>query len=360
VLTPELSLAWSFDPAPWFQAFLNVAVSRDFVLASIPGEPRPSEDVELEGKEAYVRLGSLAEGPSVQVGRQRFEDEREWLYDEELDAIRLRYGHGALAIELSVSRDGLVQKDLLGRKENEEINNYIVMVTTRFPREIELEGYVIVRDDQAPGGGRPAFLGLRSRGEPVADLDYWFDLAFVAGREGSSQLRGWAVDLGVTYELQVGPRPSLTLGVAFGSGDRHPDDGHDGNFRQTGLQENEGDFGGTASFRYYGEVLDPELSNLAILTAGVGIRPTETFSVDLVYHYYLQHRASSTLRSAAIDAEPSGRSRQLGHGLDLIVGLVEILDRIDVKAILGYFFPGRAFPGGDGSWIAAAELQFRF
>lgn len=115
LLTPELSLALSFDPDPRFQAFLNVAVSRESVLKIEADQSKPSEDVALELKEAFIWLRSLPGGLSLQLGRQRFEDERQWLYDEELDAVRLRFEHGALAVELSVSRDGLVRKDLLAR-----------------------------------------------------------------------------------------------------------------------------------------------------------------------------------------------------------------------------------------------------
>lgn len=320
-----------------------------------------SEDVALEVREAFLRFGGLPGGLSLQIGRQRFEDERNWLYDEELDAVRLRYGRGTLAVELSASRNGLVRKDVLGPKEKERINNYVLHATSRLPRSIELEGYAIVRDDRAADRRRPVFLGVRSRGEPVEDLDYWLEVAYVGGRDGPNRIRGWGVDLGATHELQVGPRPALTLGFAFGSGDRGPDDGRDGSFRQTGLQDNEADFGGATSFKYYGEVLDPELSNLAIFTVGIGVRPSQKFSLDLVYHYYLQHRASNALRDAAIDAEPSGRSRRLGSEVDFIVGLAEIFDRVDVKAVLGYFIPGAAFPRGtDGAWLAAAEVQFRF
>lgn len=361
LLTPELSLAWSFDPAPTFQAFLNVALSREFVLAEGVDGAGTNEDIALEVKEAFLRAGPLPGGLSIQIGRQRFEDEREWLYDEELDAVRLRYGRGALAVELSASRNGLVRKDVLSAAERERINNYVLLASYRLPREIELEGYAIVRDDRAADRRRPVFLGVRSRGEPVQDLDYWLELGYVGGRDGPNRIRGWGTDLGLTYELQAGPRPALTLGLAFGSGDGDPDDGLDRSFRQTGLQENEADFGGAASFQYYGEVLDPELSNLAIFTAGIGVRPSERFSLDLVYHYYLQHRASNALRNAGIHAEPSGRSRRLGGEVDFIVALVEIFNRVDVKAALGYFVPGAAYPGGtDEAWVVNAEVQFRF
>jgi alginate production protein len=359
-LSPELSLALSFDPAPAFQAYLNVALSRDFVWVG-GGQAGSSEDVALELKEAYLAFRRLPLGFSLQVGRQRFEDEREWLYDAELDAVRLRYARGRFAVELSASRGGLVKKDLLATTEEDRVDNYILQASYALPGSIELEGYVIVRDDRSVDRGRPVFVGLRSRGEPVADLDYWLELAYAGGRDGPKRIGGWGVDLGVTYELQRGPRPALTLGFAYGSGDRTPDDRYDRSFRQTGLQENEGDFGGSASFQYYGEVLNPELSNLLIFTVGLGIRPTEQFSLDLVYHYYMQDRAARMLRNAGIRAEPSGRSRELGSEVDFIVGLTELLDRVEFKAAVGYFIPGAAFPGRtDGAWAVGIEVQFRF
>ncbi|HEX2502065.1 MAG TPA: alginate export family protein [Methylomirabilota bacterium] len=361
VLEPELSLALSFDPDPRFQAFLNVAVTRLSVLKIEADQSKPSEDVTVELKEAFVWLRSLPGGFSLQVGRQRFEDERQWLYDEELDAVRLRFEHAALAIELSASRDGLVRKDLFSStQQRERINNYMLLASYRLPRDTTLEAYAIVRDDQ-DADRRPVFAGLRARGEPIEDLDYWLELAYAGGREGSKRIRGWGVDLGATYEFQVGPKPALTLGFAFGSGDKNPDDDTDESFRQTGLQDNEGDFGGATDFKYYGEVLDPELSNLGIITAGLGIRPSDKFSVDLVYHYYFQHRAAPTLRNAGIDAEPSGRSRRLGSGIDLVFGLQEIWDHVDARFGVGYFLPGAAFPGSvGGAWVVGVEVQFRF
>jgi len=338
-----------------------VALSREFALAAGVDGAGENDGIALEVKEAFVWVRQLPGGLSIQIGRQRFEDERQWLYDEELDAVRLRYGRGALALELSASRNGLVRKDVFRDVERDRINNYVLHASYRFPREIELEGYAIVRDDRDADRRRPVFLGLASRGEPVEDLDYWLQLGYAGGRDGPNRIRGWGVDLGATYELQVGPRPALTLGFAFGSGDRDPDDGTDRNFRQTGLQENEGDFGGAADFKHYGEVLDPELSNLVIFTAGIGIRPSDKFSLDLVYHYYLQHRASTVLRGAAIDAEPSGLSRRLGSEVNLIVGLEDLWNRVDARAVLGCFMPGAAFPGGsDGAWVVGVEVQFRF
>ena len=110
LLTPELELAWSFDPVPAFQGFLNVALARPFVIMDSAGTVRRSlEEVTVEVKEAYVRAGRLTGGPSVQIGRQRFDDERKWLYDEDLDAVRLRWVAETFAVELSASRNNLVR-----------------------------------------------------------------------------------------------------------------------------------------------------------------------------------------------------------------------------------------------------------
>ncbi len=361
LLMPELSLALSFDPDPRFQAFLNVALSRDIVLREGVTGSRPSEDVVLEVKEAFLRVRSLPGALSVQLGRQRFEDEREWLYDEELDAVRIRYDRGPLAVEFSASRNGLVRKDVLRAAKRDRINNYVLHASYRLREDLTLEAYAIARDDRGADRQRPVFLGMRSRGEPIEDLDSWLELGYVGGRDGSNRIRGWGVDLGATYELQVPWKPALTVGLAFGSGDQDPDDGIDRSFRQTGLQDNEADFGGAASFKYYGEVLDPELSNLAVFTAGIGVRPSDKFSLDLVYHYYLQHRTSEAIRGTGIDAEPSGRSRRLGSGVDFVVGLQEIGNRVDGKLVLGYFLPGAALPERTGgAWVVRTEVQFRF
>ena len=43
------------------------------------------------------------------------------------------------------------------------------------------------------------------------------------------------------------------------------------------MQRNRGKFNGVVSFRYYGEVLDPELTNLRILTLGIGLPQVPQF-----------------------------------------------------------------------------------
>src|SRR2546427_792905 len=97
-------------------------------------------------------------------------------------------------------------------------------------------------------------------------------------------------------------------------------DGADGTFRQSGLQRNRGSLNGVVSFHYYGEVLDPELTNLRIQSLGAGLRPGRPLSLDLLFHRYRQDVPSRRLENTELDAKPSGLDPHLGSEWDLVVG----------------------------------------
>ncbi|WP_342779194.1 alginate export family protein [Denitrobaculum tricleocarpae] len=356
-LEPELEVALSYDPAPWFRAFANLDLKRQFPIEEPDG--RASQKTRLRVKEAYVTFREVLQGVSATVGRQEFKDEREWLFDEDLDAARLFYRNSNFGLEVSVSREELLDKDILNEESVDHINNYFLVGRYALGEDSELTPFFLVRDDRTSSDEDLVFLGMSSTGELTSDIDYWAQFAHVRGSEDGADIRGYGFDVGATYTLDVDFEPSLTLGAAFGSGDSDPDN-KDRNFRQTGLQDNNDRFNGVTSFKYYGEVLDPELSNLFILTAGVGVRPTKRSSIDLVYHHYRQHQASDDLRDVSIDEDPDGRERSLGNGLDLIVGYREIED-VSAEAVFGLFDPGAAFSSdADTAYFIGFEVEFSF
>ena len=357
LLTPELQLALSFDPGPRVQIFVNLELSQEFALAA----PQPEERRLSVGlKEAFLLVKDLAPGGlALQVGRQPFKDDREWLYDEDLDAVRAFWHPAGLELQLSVSRLGLFRTELLDHDSTGQTNNYLVYGRYRLGTAVAPAAYVFVRDDRSPPRERPVFVGLQAGGALGEALTYWLELAHVRGRDGSRSIRGWGVDAGVTYTVDFPLRPSMTAAYAVGSGDSNPDGRIDRAFRQTGLQENEARWAGVTRFKYYGELLDPELSNLAIITVGLGLRPTRQSSVDLVYHEYRQQTASTQLRGAALAADPSGLSPRLGSELDLVVGY-DGVKGLEVKGVLSYFIPGQAFPQADGSVFASVKLEWQW
>ena len=137
---------------------------------------------------------------------------------------------------------------------------------------------MLYRDDRDESEADLTWVGVRSVGELLDDLEYWVEAAAVRGADGRRDVRGHGFDTGATWAFEdVAMEPSVTLAFARGSGDRNRRDGVDRDFRQTGLQDNTARFNGVTSFAYYGETLDPELSNLNVFTIGVGLhfrRPT--------------------------------------------------------------------------------------
>ena len=377
ILNPELSIAFFYKPSQNIHMFLNLGLGEEIKFQE--GGNTTDVSAQLLISQAYLsmkkempgNLFSLFQQPdregdtsilALQIGRQRLKDEREWLFDEEMDAVRFSWGVRNALFELSAIRKGLFDGDLLGKEEDERIHNYhLVYKRYALERRITMAAYGLIRDNKMPGGRNPLFLGLHSSGEVLNDLDYWLEIARESGKDGSMKIRGIGLDLGSSYQFDYPLKPSIALGFAFGSGDADPNDSIDRRFRQSGLEDNQGKFHGVTGFKYYGELTDPELSNLLIFTGGLGIRPTRRSSIDLVFHEYLQDKVSTKLKGWDIDAKPAGLSRRLGREIDLITGYREIRD-LDAKLILGYFIAEDAFPqdAQQNSFLVNAEIRWSF
>lgn len=298
----------------------------------------------------------LVKGLDVQVGRQDFDEYREWLYDADLDAVRLFYTSLPIVIEGSV---GTVLYD--APDADEDVVDYVLYGSYVTSKNGQISAYVIDRENwNTPD--RRINLGLRGREEPLHDLEGWFEAALSRGELDGDRLNGWAFDAGATYVIEDSPvEPSFTAGFAVGSGDRDTEDGENGNFRQTGLQDNNSRWNGVTSFRYYGEVLEPELSNMRITTLGVGIRPTPRSSVDLVHHYVWQDEtAVALLRPLSnLRQNTNGEHGVLGHEIDLVVGVKEI-ENVKIEVLVGTFMPGNAFNSRDPAYLLQVQVDFRF
>lgn len=323
------------------------------------GEGLILEESKIRLRRAYLLWsGFPIASADLQIGRQRFSDSREWLYDENLDAVRMRVKGDLLDLELSVSTN------LLDPEEPEdEMRNYILYATTRPGQKEKVSLYGIARRDRSEAGRDPTFLGISWRGRSIENQRYWLEAASVSGQDGSQALRGYGFDLGWTSRFDSPIEPSFTIGYAFGSGDPNPDDRIDRNFQQTGLQDNQAKFNGVVKFNYYGELFDPELSNIMIGTASVGIIPYSKTSIDLVYHYYSQVYAylerPNVLRDAGVKRRPSGRSRDLGQEVDLILG-TKVIRNVQMVLYSGIFMPGKAFPGSENAFFTEFKIQVSF
>lgn len=354
-LEPKLSLAFSYKPSAVMQAYLNIEPSRRFA-----NDERNSKKDEsrLEIKQAFLSLEDVFNDTTIKFGRQRYQDSREWLYDDELDGIRLFHSFSRYALEFSVSTRN--DRDLLQDQDTGRNINYIVHARHARDRHNELGVYAFARDSRDATDEDYVLLGAHAEGEAANRLEYWLGLAYVHGENNSNDIRAWAFDVGGTHVLDYPYKPAVTLGYAWGSGDDSPGSGTDRNFRQTGLQDNTAKFNGRIRLKYYGEVLDPELSNLKVATIGLGIRPTHNTSIDLVYHNFRQDEASSDIRDWDLKLDPNGSSTDLGNELDLVVGY-RFKPHHKGSLIVGQFRPGNAFPSDAGdAMYAELSLEYLF
>jgi hypothetical protein len=270
---------------------------------------------------------------ALQIGRQDFDEPREWLYDENLDGVRLHLRAGRLRTEASVTRRWDTTASLL-----QDWTNWIVYSRVSVAERWETGAYVVHRRRDRDPGNRPTWLGLRSHGRLASGVRHWAELSFLRGAFDDISRDAWAVDLGLRYRLEPRTRLSVTAGWAIGSGGM--DEGT--HYRQTGLHDNNDKLAGVSSLRYYGELFEPELTNVSLLTAGAGLRPLRAASVDVVYHRYAQRQAFARQRATNLDRRPNGTSTDLGNEWDVIVAFEEI-PWMDIEYVFAVFQPGDAF-----------------
>jgi alginate production protein len=357
VADPKFQFALSYDQGGWLSAFVDVELGKELLLDS--PESRMSGSTRLELKEAWLEVGSVDRRQRLRLGRQDFEDERTWVVDEELDGARAYLTLTKSVLELSVTRNNLFERDLLNSTEDERTNNYLALLRFGGEDDDGMSLYALYRDSRKREGEDLLFAGLQSVGELTEETDYWLNVAGVAGDAQRNDVRGYGFDAGVVHTLARTLEPSVGLGLAYGSGDSNPD-GRDRNFRQTGLQDNDAEISGVTDFKYYGHALNPELSNLLILTLDLGVRPTARSSFEVVYHYYRQDEALAELRDSNLDVDPNGKNKELGQALDFVFGYLAG-GKLEFELVGGWFFPGSAF-NNDAStaFFGGIELIYEF
>ncbi|GMT41707.1 MAG: hypothetical protein IEMM0002_0118 [bacterium] len=360
VLDPVLSLALLYKPHKNIEAFTNIEPYRRFVYDE---EQKKKSKNRINILQAYIAFKGIGDGLTLKVGRQRFKDKREWLYDEELDGIRLFYTLPQAVFDFSISEKK--HKDIVNPGKDGNATNYVFSATYAPNKDREFSAYTFIRNDRSGKDDNPVFFGGHLSVEEPNTLEYWLEFANVQGKEGPKSLNGSGVDVGFSFggsrrrtKINLPYKPYISLSYAFGTGDQNPDDDVDTNFRQTGYQDNDAKYKGVARVKYYGEMFDPELSNMGIFTAALGLKPRRKTSIDLVYHYYHQQVPYYKIRDAKVDEDPDGKNMFLGQEVDFVAGY-KGKKNLKLSLVLAYFFPGAAFTK-DNDVAMFAELKIRY
>jgi alginate production protein len=394
---PEAKLEATWQLGDTTVAFFDAKLFADTTLYKEGGKSSGEAGVSLS--EAWLLKTRLfGTNLALQTGRQQIQDRREWWWDENLDATRLHYFGKKVTAFVGVGRE-LSHHSTLGRLDPEERGILRVLGNAKWEwaDRQELGLFFLNHNDQSrryavndvirkdrvdDADARLTWAGIRGRGriksKVLGKTYYWFDLARVSGKQldydlsalnstsdvvtstSRRKIRGWAYDLGASIELPFKFKPYLTLGYAKGSGDKRRG-GRDTRFRQTGLHNNNGKFRGLSRFRYYGEVLRPELSNIAISTVALGVPVKEDRWIEGIWHRYRQPVADDRIPGSRLDIEPTGLSRKIGDEFDLVMSHRPNA-AWEIEFTGGGFRAGEAFgpEKGNWAWLAQFKVDYNF
>ena len=360
----ELELTLDIEQALGNSASLEARLALSTLRNS---EGRLDNNDEVEGYDLERLFLQLEPGDNLRLrlGRQTLRDPMETIIDEELDGLQVRYRLGRFEAEVSLTREDLFEASKIERQD--DITNTFGRLRFRPNKDTQWTPYVLHRSAESFNGSLPfesTWAGLQGIVEPdQSNVRYWLhgmarvgDLDAEPGSEDQNEdLGGFAVDAGVNYSIKRWLDSTFTLAVAYATGGSRDD-----RFRQSGLQSNDFDLNGKSTFRYFGEVLDPELTNIQILTLGWGVEPFDRWSADIALHAYQQEEAEDSLRGADIEFQPLGMSRDLGTGGDIIIAY-EPNKSLLFQGTAGRFFPGDAFDSEqDDAWLAKLEIEYKF
>lgn len=387
----ELQLQLYYRANEHLSAFGEIKLNAEQL--SYPDETPSRSDRLAERGELWLSWERLfSSEAAIKIGRQNFIEPRRWWWDSDLDALRFDYANAAWQFNMAVSEALARQttRDKFIDPREEEVLRWLGNANWKLSPSLQLAAFYLRQRDHST---QPAlnsvietarvdesdasltWLGLRVAGEIGSHsgdrLTYWLDGAALSGEETvydyanepagmsrvaarrTQQVRGHAVDMGLHWFPLAKHWPILALSHARGSGDKNPGDDTDHAFRQTGLQDPD------QEFRYYGELLRPELSNLSITTALVGFHLPGATRLTFGYHWFRQAYPSPFLRAARLEISPSGEATDIGHELSL---LIDIRKWENLKMVLAAatFKAGNAYGPATGERATSFFAQFAY
>ena len=387
----ELQLQLYYRADERFSAFGEIKLNTEQL--SYPDETPGRSDRLAERGELWLAWEHLfSSEAAIKIGRQNFIEPRRWWWDSDLDALRFDYASTTWQVNMAVSKTlaRLTTLDKFIEPHEDDVLRWLGNASWKLSPDLQFAAFYLQQRDHSTqpelnsvietarvdeSDASLNWLGLRAAGEIGLHsgnrLTYWLDSATLYGEEtvyeyanepaGTSrlvarrtqQVRGYAVDTGLHWFPQARHWPILAISYARGSGDKYSNDATDHAFRQSGLQDPD------QEFRYYGELLRPELSNLSITTALVGFQLPGATRLTLGYHRFQQVYPSPFLRAARLEISPSGASTDIGRELSL---LIDIRKWENLKMVLAaaIFTAGNAYGPAAGERATSFFAQFAY
>lgn len=371
-----------------------------------------------ELRELWVNFDQLAGvyPLSLKAGRQRIQERRNILWNDDLDAVRLSYDTtlftGMVAVVNNVasfrtSEDDFLEDDedrlrLLAEGSWLYAPDHSIDLRTVYENDYsktEDVGEFVISDNRDDTDFNLLWTGARAHGKFIPGtaalfdaITYRADGIVVAGEEdvvstgtstapfrvvtgtNSRDVLGFALDAGVDIHTTAPMKPVITLNYAYGSGDDDATDGTNNAYRDPDMSSGSSRYGiMSQSMHNYGDAFRPDLTNIHILTAGVGVPVMKNSDISVFYHRYIQDEKGTGLGTTRIQDSVNNQDTDVGQEIDVafnvdleteLQNVVTLPDRTQLRLSSGTFFPGDAYEAADANdsavWRALAELKFKF
>jgi hypothetical protein len=400
----EMELEYSLTDRTYL--FLDLSLIDDTEEVEPRGERETERGLERNQMGIAVNFGEEF-ASELKIGRMEFVSRSEWWiwWDEDLDAISVASNYASLGGMLAIAEEQAPESTDADDidPEMEDVRRILASLSWDYADDQSLNLYYL---DQTDNSGSVTLKDL-DKGEVPDEVDAdlsWSGVSYLAGFELDSV---GEINIELHYSRVYGDE-TLTE-YDDGEGDDEEGDDEDVEDDEGEGEEDEGEeeegggfetekrrvsgdaysyllswtppalddwtfiLGGARGDESYqatglqgdsevfGELYQPEISNLSVQALGVAWEIARGYELVLFGYDYRQVKASEDIRDVSIELDPNGVDRDLGREIDLVL-IVEAIPGVELVLIAAEFEAGDAYGEREGerSQYYSIELDYIF
>ena len=297
--------------------------------------------IDLDIKELYLQSYELFDNRvNFLLGRKQLVDARSWWIDKPMDAIGIFnlhdlyryeiYAGGRLSNSTLFSNDTSLETDLKHTK----------FIMAHFDDEwyyLNHISFFVLKEKTTLRSNKKDmhWFGMRLFGDrDINEKDkmiYWIDTGINNGKYNYLSKKGFAYDVGILYKKDI----KYSVGLSYATASKE--------YKQSIFADNKSKFlQNDIKFRYYGEFLNPELTNISILSIYATYKPSIEKTYILSLHNYKQNSFSNVLHTTSYIIPTNNMQKNVGQEVDLLYQY-QLSLRYKYKITFSYFKGGSAF-----------------
>ncbi len=300
-----------------------------------------NSSIDLDIKELYLQSYELFDNRlNFLIGRKQLFDARSWWIDKSMDVVGIFNLHDLYKYQIYMG--GRLNNSTLFSDDTSLGTNlkHTKFLMAHFDDEWYYLNHISLfalkeKTDLYLDKKNMNWLGLRFFGDKyISEKDkirYWIDMGIDNGEYNYQSKRGFAYDIGVLYKKDI----NYSFGLSYASGSKE--------YKQPIFADNKSNFlQNDVKFRYYGEFLDPELTNISILSIYAAYKPSIEKTYILSLHSYRQNSLSDILHTTSYIVPTNSMQKNIGQEIDFLYQY-QLSLRYKYKIIFSYFKGGNAF-----------------